>query len=318
MNNDFLQIVRLASKAPSGHNTQPWRFHISDNEITILPNYEVALPVVDPDNRELFISLGCAVENLFIASNHLGYKAQITSCCPEGITVSLIREADIEDNSLFAQIEKRQTNRCIYNGEHISEETLGQIRSLHKEAQVQFYIFEKESAIAQTIKGYIREGNKIQMNDKPFKTELLSWMRFNPKQVETTQDGLSYQVFGSPALPQSIAKPIVSMFLKPNLQNKSDMKKIDSSSHFVLFTTCTNTFGEWFNSGRTLQRFLLKLTEEGISCAFMNQPCEVGALASGLQKVLPIDNQCPTILLRIGYAEPAPYSPRKEIERILI
>lgn len=318
MNNDFLEIVRLATKAPSGHNTQPWRFHISDNEITILPNYEVALPVVDPDNRELFISIGCAIENLFIASNHLGYKAQVTSCCPEGITASLIREADIEDNPLFVQIEKRQTNRGIYNGEHISEETLGQIRSFHKEAQVQFYIFEKESATAQTIKGYIREGNKLQMNDKPFKTELLSWMRFNPKQVETTQDGLSYQVFGSPALPQCIAKPIVSMFLKPNLQNKSDMKKIDSSSHIVLFTTCSNTFKEWINSGRTLQRFLLKLTEAGISYAFMNQPCEVETLVPNLQNVLPIKNEWPTILLRIGYAKPVPYSPRKETGEILI
>ncbi len=318
MNNDFLEIVRLATKAPSGHNTQPWRFHISDNEITILPNYEVALPVVDPDNRELFISIGCAIENLFIASNHLGYKAQITSCCPEGIRASLVREADIEDNPLFVQIEKRQTNRGIYNGEHISEETLGQIISFHKEAQVQFYIFEKESATAQTIKGYIREGNKLQMNDKPFKTELLSWMRFNPKQVETTQDGLSYQVFGSPALPQCIAKPIVSMFLKPNLQNKSDMKKIDSSSHIVLFTTCSNTFKEWINSGRTLQRFLLKLTEARISYAFMNQPCEVETLVLNLQNVLPINNEWPTILLRIGYAKPVPYSPRKETGEILI
>lgn len=318
MNNDFWEIVRLASKAPSGHNTQPWRFRISDNEITILPNYKVALPVVDPDNRELFISLGCAVENLFIASGHLGYKAQINSCCPEGITISLIRESDIEDDPLFTQIEKRQTNRDLYNGERISKETLEKIMSFHKEAKIRLYIFEKENAIAQTIKEYIREGNKIQMNDKLFKSELLSWMRFNTKQVEITQDGLSYQVFGSPALPQCIAKPIVSLFLKPNLQNKSDMKKIDSSSHLVLFTTCTNTFKEWINSGRTLQRFLLKLTEAGISCAFMNQPCEVQSLVPELQSVLSIKNECPTILLRIGYAKPAPYSPRKEIEKILI
>ncbi|WP_300702627.1 nitroreductase [Bacteroides sp.] len=318
MNNDFWEIVRLASKAPSGHNTQPWRFRISDDEITILPNYKVALPVVDPDNRELFISLGCAVENLFIASEHLGYKAQINSCYPKRITINLIRASGIQDNPLFAQIEKRQTNRDLYNGKRISEETLEKIKSIRKETKVQLYIFEKENAIAQTIKEYIKEGNKIQMNDKPFKTELLSWMRFNTKQVERTQDGLSYQVFGSPALPQCIAKPIVSMFLKPNPQNKSDIKKIDSSSHLVVFTACANTFKEWINSGRTLQRFLLKLTEEGISCAFMNQPCEVETLVPKLQSALSVNAEYPTILLRIGYAKPAPYSPRKEIEKILI
>lgn len=317
MNNDFWEIVRLASKAPSGHNTQPWHFRISNEGITILPNYKVALPVVDPYNRELFISLGCAVENLFIAATHSGYKAHISTCCQEEIRISLI-QADMDTDPLFAQIEKRQTNRGLFNGIQIPPETLERIKSFRKEAQVQFYIFEKESSSAQTMKEYIREGNKIQMKDQLFKTELLSWMRFNTKQVEATQNGLSYQVFGTPALPESIAKPIVKLFLKPNLQNRSDMHKIDSSSHLVLFTTCNNTFKEWINTGRTLQRFLLKLTEAGVSCAFMNQPCEVEALASDLQKSLPIHNECPTILLRIGFAAPAPYSPRKEIGKILI
>ena len=62
MKTDFIQIASYASKAPSGHNTQPWKFHITDGTITVLPNLEVALPVVDRSNRELFISLGCAVE----------------------------------------------------------------------------------------------------------------------------------------------------------------------------------------------------------------------------------------------------------------
>ena len=68
MKTDFIQIASYASKAPSGHNTQPWKFHITDSTITVLPNLDVALPVVDRNNRELFISLGCAVENLCIPS----------------------------------------------------------------------------------------------------------------------------------------------------------------------------------------------------------------------------------------------------------
>ena len=66
MKTDFIQIASYASKAPSGHNTQPWKFHITDGTITVLPNLEVALPIVDRNNRESFISLGCAVENYFL------------------------------------------------------------------------------------------------------------------------------------------------------------------------------------------------------------------------------------------------------------
>ena len=59
------------------------------------------------------------------------------------------------------------------------------------------------------------KGNEIQMADIAFKNELLSWMRFNKKQVEATHNGLSYLVFGNPPLPRILARPIVSLFLKP-------------------------------------------------------------------------------------------------------
>ena len=162
------------------------------------------------------------------------------------------------------------------------------------------------------------KGNEIQMADIAFKNELLSWMRFNKKQVEATHNGLSYLVFGNPPLPRILARPIVSLFLKPNAQNKSDRKKIDSSSHFVVCTTQRDTIEEWINLGRTLQRFLLKATEIGISYAFLNQPCEVAVLAFDLREKLPVNKEYPTLIMRIGYAKQIPYSPRKEIETLLV
>ena len=116
MNTDFIQIASYASKAPSGHNTQPWKFHIADNTITVIPNFEVALPVVDGNNRELFISLGCAVENLSIAANHFGYTTQIVEYSIKGIILELTKNDLMVENPLFHQIEKRQTNRSVYNG----------------------------------------------------------------------------------------------------------------------------------------------------------------------------------------------------------
>ncbi|MDR2125987.1 MAG: hypothetical protein LBP63_04070, partial [Prevotellaceae bacterium] len=64
MNNDFVTMVSYAVKAPSGHNTQPWKFNIFDYSIEIVPDLTKALPAVDGNHRELFISLGCALENL--------------------------------------------------------------------------------------------------------------------------------------------------------------------------------------------------------------------------------------------------------------
>ncbi len=318
MKTDFIQIASYASKAPSGHNTQPWKFHITDSTITVLPNLDVALPVVDKNNRELFISLGCAVENLCIAASYFGYTTHMIECSIEAIILELTKNALTIEDSLFHQIEKRQTNRNIYNGNKISDGILQQLQSIPKENGIQFYFTEINTPFANTITQYIMKGNEIQMADIAFKNELLSWMRFNKKQVEATHNGLSYLVFGNPPLPRILARPIVSLFLKPNAQNKSDRKKIDSSSHFVVCATQRDTIEEWINLGRTLQRFLLKVTEIGISYAFLNQPCEVVALAFDLREKLPVNKEHPTLIMRIGYAKQIPYSPRKKIETLLV
>ena len=76
-NTDFLFMIEQAVKAPSGHNTQPWLFKTGETEIEIRPDFTKSLPVVDPDNRELFVSLGCAAENLCIAASHKGYRTKV-------------------------------------------------------------------------------------------------------------------------------------------------------------------------------------------------------------------------------------------------
>ena len=57
-NADDLFMIENATKAPSGHNTQPWLFKMKDAEIDIYPNFSEELPVVDPIHRELLVSLG--------------------------------------------------------------------------------------------------------------------------------------------------------------------------------------------------------------------------------------------------------------------
>lgn len=58
------EIVRYATLAPSGHNTQCWRFRIENRSIAVQPDLSRRTPVVDPDDHHLYASLGCAAENL--------------------------------------------------------------------------------------------------------------------------------------------------------------------------------------------------------------------------------------------------------------
>ena len=93
---DYLFMIEQAIKAPSGHNTQPWKFRLFSDHIDILPDFSRALPVVDPDHRELFVSLGCAAENLCIAATHKGWLGKVSTSSDGIIHVGLSRQEGIE------------------------------------------------------------------------------------------------------------------------------------------------------------------------------------------------------------------------------
>lgn len=318
-NNDFYTMVEYAVKAPSGHNTQPWKFRIGENAIDIIPDFSKTLPVVDADNRELFISLGCATENLCITASTLGYETDM-SISQEGIiSVHLEKSGSVQHDTLFSQIERRQTNRNVYESKTIEENILKDCFSVIPEGrEIRFYYWENGSEPYERAKQLVMEGNTVQMDDAMFVTELKSWMRVNKKESVAKKDGLGYDVFGAPNLPAFIARPAIGSFLNSKKQNKGDLKKIESSSHFILFTTVNNTIPDWIMLGRFMQRFLLKSTAHEIAHAYMNQPCEVGELKIKLKEQLSIDNEHPQILLRMGYAKPAPYAKRKSINEVIV
>lgn len=178
---DYLFMIEQAVKAPSGHNTQPWFFSVGEGSIRILPNFDRALPVVDPDNRELFISLGCAAENLCLAASEKAYATTVHISQDGIISIDLTKDTAVDPDPLFSQIDIRQTNRSVYNGRIISADTIGLLKNVFDTSTVEAYFYENKSHEFDQIAGYIVRGNESQMQDRGFTDELKSWMRYNKK-----------------------------------------------------------------------------------------------------------------------------------------
>ena len=72
-------LLNYAILAPSSHNSQPWKFNVSDDEILLYAARSRWLSVADADKREIYISLGAALENLIIAAEHFGYNCTVSA-----------------------------------------------------------------------------------------------------------------------------------------------------------------------------------------------------------------------------------------------
>jgi nitroreductase len=63
-------LLNFAVLAPLSHNSQPWSFRVDGNTIKIYTDMVRSLPASDSNNRQLLISLGCALENILTAADY--------------------------------------------------------------------------------------------------------------------------------------------------------------------------------------------------------------------------------------------------------
>ena len=117
------ELVRYATLAPSSHNTQCWRFQIQGKAILISPDWSRRCPAVDPDDHHLFVSLGCATENLAQAALANGLKATAVLDANGAIACSLESTKTV-DSPLFRAIAEWQCTRADYDGKPLTNAEL--------------------------------------------------------------------------------------------------------------------------------------------------------------------------------------------------
>jgi Nitroreductase family len=322
MKEDFEQILYYTTKAPSGHNTQPWKFKADEaDKILILPDFDRALPAVDSDNHALFISLGCAAENMVIAAEQYGYVTDVQLHTDQQgyIEVGLKKVQKSNDHHLFKQLEVRQSTRNMYNAKPIPQDNLVLLRNAAEQDDVEFRILTNAEDIESIIE-LAKEGNMRQFENPLFVNELKHWIRFNDRIALEKNDGLAAAVTGQPNVPEWLGKIIMKVIVTGNTEAKKCEDMIRSSSGLVVFIGQHDDIKSWVNVGRSFERFALSATALGIHHAHVNMPCEERSvrekLASFLQ--LPSPEQQPLLLLRIGYSEKMPYSYRRPIEEVLV
>jgi hypothetical protein len=70
-------LVAAAVLAANPHDTQPWLFRIGDDAIDVFADLSRNLGAMDSYVREMHLGLGCAIENMLVATGPNGYDAEV-------------------------------------------------------------------------------------------------------------------------------------------------------------------------------------------------------------------------------------------------
>ncbi|PJZ52094.1 Acg family FMN-binding oxidoreductase [Leptospira adleri] len=320
-NGKMLDLIRYATLAPSGHNSQPWKFSLKENTIRIFPDFNRRLPAVDPDDRELYISLGCALENLLIASEQAGYIPEVEYFPAreekECIQVILKKGISKKNETLFRAIPLRQSTRNEYDGKSLSSFELNRLDEARKAKTIQRFVLTDKKRIEPLIE-YVKEGDRIQISNPEYYKELKEWIRFNESEAIARGDGLATRCTGNPSVPRWIGEILMDAVVSGKSQGDSDEKLIRSSSGMVVFTSRKNDRESWIEVGRAFEQWTLLATSLNVKSAFMNQPAELPGLRSQLAEYLGIGKEFPQLLVRFGYSQPMPNSPRRPLDQVVL
>nr|WP_249802031.1 Tat pathway signal protein [Bradyrhizobium zhengyangense] len=308
------ELVRCATLAANSHNTQPWIFSAHGNEIAIAPDFKRRCPAVDPDDHHLFVSLGCAAENLCLAASALGWRAN-SVFDGERIVIAL-EEASPAAAALADAIPVRQCTRAAFDGRPAAPEILHQLENACREPGVAAMLMTDRPAIKK-VTDYVLEGNSAQMRDRAFMRELVSWMRFNEADALATMDGLFSRVSGNPSLPAWVARPLLRLFFTEDGENKKYRDQLDSSAGVVVLAADRSDKAHWIAVGRACQRFGLQATALGLKYSFVNQPVEVAALKPQFATSLGLAERRPDIVMRFGAGPDLPKSLRRPPEQVM-
>ncbi len=307
----FLAAVQQAVRAPSSHNTQPWLFKLDAEAVELYADRTRALPVVDPEDRELTISCGAALLHLRLALRHAGHTPVVTSF-PNPADPDLLARVELaepaavtgEEEMLVRAIPLRRTNRAAFEDRPVPEAVLAALQAAaHAEGTWLHIIHGQERRHA--VADLIAEGDREQWGDVRFRRELAAWI--HPRR---RHDGLGGWALG-------VAPLVIRTFDMGDGAAAKDRQLAEGSPVLAVLETETDTPEDWLRAGQALARVLLRARAEEVWASFLNQPVEIPSLRARLRRIVG-GPDLPQLVLRLGYGPEPPATPRRPVREVLL
>jgi len=268
------KVLDLARWAPSGDNTQCWKFKLLDeNSFTIVANDTRDSVVYDLDGHSSHLAHGALLETISIAASQFGFAIDITSNHSDEmgllIDVTLTQDKSIKTDSLAPYIKTRTVQRRAMGTHPLNSSEKSQLeQALPVGYSVQWFESkEDKKAIAKL--NFCNAKTRLTMPEA-FKVhkEIIDWnQQFSETKIPEKALGVDWVtarlmqwLFKSWGRVKFFNTFLAGTFL-PRIQ-LDFIPSLKSSAHFALIAEKTpETIEEYIEAGKVLQRFWLTATK---------------------------------------------------------
>lgn len=295
--------VELATRAPSVHNSQPWRWRLGDSSVHLYADLQRWLPVTDADGRDMLISLGAVLHHLRVALAASGLRAIVHRFPnpdePNHVAALELRprvptEADL---GLAKAIVARRSDRRCYSDWEVPSILVTELVNQAAEQGATLRPMTAGGARARLEHAFVTAA-AAHAARPAYQTETLLWTGRIASDDGVPAANLLRRVEGH-GMNRSFPAGTIE---------QRDTNVPDGGFLAVLGTASDDRLSQ-LRAGEALSAVVLYATQAGLATCPLSEILEVEASRTAVRDDVLEGTLSPQLLLRVGWPPPAPLPP---------
>jgi hypothetical protein len=314
-------LLATAARAPSVHNTQPWRFSVDGAVIDVWADEQRRLDYLDPTGRQLHVSSGAAIEFAYLTARSLG-RACAVALQPDPRTPDLLARLTLgapvpptnEERLLAGAIARRYTDRGPYTDRELPPRLLIDVQRRAAELGVWVRLLDRPGERS-GISALLADAEAAEAGDAGYATEIARWTT-----TDARPEGLP-----ATAVPEWPAERVSDVPLRDFTGHDAHRRPGDRPTEappvverdtLLLLGTADDDAASWLNAGRAVGWLLLRCASDGASAQPLGPAIDLPPARSRLRQELGLVGH-PQFLLRMGYGTGRPRTRRRSANALL-
>lgn len=306
-------MLTAAAAAPSLHNSQPWAFAVGRRHVEVYADASRQLSQADPSGRGLLISCGAAVFNLRVGAEHLGYHPRVR-LLPRDHDLTLVAVVDVDHRhpgpsslGVYHQyVPLRRTNRKPFRNRKVPAAVTALLGEAVRAEGAVLRVYDDPLEVERLV-DLLNDADRAEHVDPDRMAERAAWVG-----VTDRDDGIPVQSLGPRPKDDRTAYRDLGYAIRVSREEAS----FEPAPTVAVLSTEHDRPVDWLRAGQALERLLLEATRAGVSASFLNQSLEQPDLRWLVRN--PVSGIGHShMLLRLGYGEQVPPTPRRPLEQML-
>lgn len=296
-------VIATANRAPSIHNTQPWRWQLHADHLSLRADRDRQLRVADPDGHSLLISCGAALNLTELGLRALGWTVE-TRRLPDRGDPDLLAEFRISgplqpaarEVELVAAARRRQSDRRPFQKQEVPPEAVEQLRGAADGpgAHADFPL-RGEQRIDLAVA--VSWADRTQSDDADYIAEMKRWV--HDRDVHT--DGIPAAAIAHVPSGQARHTDVPLRDFEVGVSGRLLIDQdVDEHPLIAVVLTKSDSAVEQLQAGEAMMRLMLEAELLGLATCPLSQAVDLVAFRSRVRTLMGWQG-IPQMMLRLGY-----------------